>query len=294
MYDDTTGKATGVHIVDKETKESIKYFAPIIFLNASTVGSTAILLNSKSQRFPNGMGNDSGELGHNMMDHHYFAGASGKYSGMQDGYYQGRRPNGVYIPRYRNIDQASKTDAFLRGFGFQGEAHRDGWGRGTTEKGFGPEFKEAMTKPGDWTMIINGFGECLPYHENKMYLHPTKKDQWGLPLVVFDAEFKENELKMREQIKTDAAEMLEAGGLANVETFDEIGGVGKGIHEMGTARMGRDAKTSVLNKNNQIHAVPNVYVTDGACMTSSACVNPSITYMALTARAVDHAVKNVK
>jgi choline dehydrogenase-like flavoprotein len=294
MYDNGTGKATGVRIVDEETKESIEYFAPIIFLNASTVGSTSILLNSKSERFPNGMGNDSGELGHNMMDHHYFAGASGKYSGMQDGYYQGRRPNGVYIPRYRNIDEASNTDAFLRGFGYQGEAHRDSWGRGIAEQGFGPEFKEAMTKPGDWTMIINGFGECLPYHENKMYLHPSKKDQWGLPLVVFDAEFKENELQMREQIKTDAAEMLEAGGLNNVETFDEIGGVGKGIHEMGTARMGRDARTSVLNKYNQIHAVPNVYVTDGASMTSSACVNPSITYMALTARAVDHAVKNAK
>ena len=291
MYDDAAGRATGVRIVDEETNEHIEYFADIIFCNASTVGTASILMNSKSNRFENGMGNDSGELGHNIMDHHYFAGATGKYSGMQDGYYQGRRPNGIYIPRYQNIDEASTTDAFLRGFGYQGGASRDNWNRGTAEKGFGPEFKEAMTQPGDWTMLINGFGECLPYHENKMYHHKTKKDQWGLPLVVFDASFKENELKMRERIKNDAAEMLESGGITDIETFDKIGGVGKGIHEMGTARMGRDPKTSVLNGHNQIHAVPNVYVTDGACMTSSSCVNPSMTYMALTARAVDHAVK---
>ena len=294
MYDDTKGKAIGVRIVDEETKETIEYFADIIFCNASTVGSAAILLNSKSDRFPNGMGNDSGELGHNIMDHHYFAGASGTYTGLQDGYYQGRRPNGIYIPRYQNIDESSKTDAFLRGFGYQGGAQRESWGRGTAEKGFGAKFKDAMAKPGEWTMMINGFGECLPYHENRMYLHDTKKDQWELPIVVFDAEFKENELKMREQIKIDAAEMLEAGGLTKVETFDEIGGIGKGVHEMGTARMGRDPKTSVLNGNNQIHAVSNVYVTDGACMTSSSCVNPSITYMALTARAVNHAIKESK
>jgi len=294
LYDADKGKATGVRIVDEETKESIEYFADIIFCNASTVGSASILLNSTSERFPNGMGNDSGELGHNIMDHHYFAGASGKFFGMQDGYYQGRRPNGIYIPRYQNIDEASKTNEFLRGFGYQGGAHRESWGRGTAEKGFGPEFKNNMTQPGEWTMIINGFGECLPYHENKMYLHPIKKDQWGLPIVVFDAEFRANELKMREQMKSDAVDMLEAGGLTDIETYDQIGGVGKGIHEMGTARMGREAKTSVLNKNNQIHAVPNVYVTDGAAMTSSSCVNPSITYMALTARAANHAVKNSK
>ncbi len=291
VFDNETGKASGVRIIDEETKEVIEYFASIVFVNASTIASTSILLNSKSDRFPNGMGNDSGELGHNLMDHHYFSGASGTFSGMQDGYYQGRRPNGFYIPRYRNIDKASKTDAFLRGYGYQGSASRDEWSRGTAAKGFGADFKEAMMKPGDWQVIFNGFGECLPYHENKMYLHPTKKDQWGLPLVVFDAEFKENELKMREQIKVDAAEMLEAAGIQNVEVYDKIGALGKGIHEMGTARMGRDAKTSVLNANNQLHAVSNVYVTDGAAMTSSSCVNPSITYMALTARAVDHAVK---
>ena len=291
IFDAAQGKASGVRIIDEETKEASEYFADIIFCNASTVGSTALLLNSVSDRFPNGMGNDSGELGHNMMDHHYHAGARGRYTGLQDGYYQGRRPNGIYIPRYRNIDKASQTGDFLRGYGYQGGAQREDWSRGTAMKQFGPDFKEALTKPGEWKMALMGFGECLPYHENRMYLHQTKKDQWGLPLVVFDAEFKENELKMREKMKTDAAEMLEAGGLTDVEVFDNIGGVGKGIHEMGTARMGRDPKTSVLGEYNQIHAAPNVYVTDGACMTSSSCVNPSITYMALTARAADHAVK---
>jgi len=294
LYDDSTGKATGVRIIDEETKETTEYFADLIFCNASTVGSTSILMQSTSDRFPDGMGNDSGELGHNLMDHHYFAGAAGTFSGLKDKYYKGRRPNGIYIPKFRNIDRETHTDAFLRGYGYQGEARRVSWDRGTGQKGFGAEFKESLTQPGEWTMMMNGFGECLPYHENRLYLHPDKKDQWGLPLVVFDAEFRENELKMREQIKTDAAEMLEAGGIENVEIFDKIGGVGKGIHEMGTARMGRDPRTSVLNAHNQIHEVPNVYVTDGACMTSSSCVNPSLTYMALTARAVDHALKTKK
>ena len=294
LYDAKKGKATGVRIVDEETNETTEYFADIIFCNASTVGSTAILLNSISDRFPNGMGNDSGELGHNMMDHHFYAGASGTYSGMQDQYYEGRRPNGIYVPRYQNIDEATKTNAFSRGYGYQGGAQREGWNRGTNENAFGADFKDSLMKPGDWTMMLNGFGECLPYHENKMYLHKTKKDQWGLPLVVFDCEFKENELNMRKQMQIDAAEMLEAGGIKNIKTFDIVGALGKGIHEMGTARMGDDPKTSVLNKYNQLHAVSNVYVTDGSCMTSSACVNPSITYMALTARAVDHAIKESK
>ncbi|MEL6195409.1 MAG: GMC family oxidoreductase, partial [Bacteroidota bacterium] len=272
---------------DQETKEEMEFYADIIFCNASTVGSTAILLNSTSSRFPNGLGNDSGELGHNMMDHHYFVGAVGTYEGMLDKYYDGRRPNGVYIPRYRNIDKGSYTSDFLRGYGYQGGAERENWGRGGNANGYGADFKESLYKPGNWSVALNGFGECLPDHENRMYLHESKKDQWGLPLVVFDADFKENELAMRKQMKEDAAEMLEASGVKDIQTFDTIGGMGKGIHEMGTARMGRDPKTSVLNGHNQIHAVPNVYVTDGSCMTSSSCVNPSLSYMAFTARAVD-------
>ena len=293
IYDDEKGRATGVRVIDEKTKESTEYFAKIIFCNASTVGSTAILLNSISDRFPNGLGNDSGELGHNMMDHHYFIGAMGDYDGFEDQYYSGRRPNGVYIPRFRNINEATKTDAFLRGYGYQGAAARGNWSSGINRPEFGAGFKDSLFQPAPWSMFLNGFGECLPYHENTMSLHPDKKDKYGMPLLVFDCEFKENELEMRKQIQQDAAEMLEAAGIKNISTFDYIGGLGKGVHEMGTARMGRDPKTSVLNAFNQVHAAPNVFVSDGACMTSSSCVNPSITYMALTARAADHAVKEL-
>ena len=294
IFDEKTNRATGVRIIDAETKEVIGYKSKIVFCNASTMGSTAILLNSTSARFPNGMGNDSGELGHNIMDHHYRLGAMGSYEGMADQYYKGRRPNGIYIPRFRNLDDASKEKAFLRGFGYQGAASRSNWGTGTNGDGIGADFKDSLMKPGDWTMRLTGFGECLPYHENKVTLDPTQKDKWGIPTLNFDAEFKENEMKMREQIKIDAAEMLEAAGLKDVKIYDSMGGIGVGVHEMGTARMGRDPKTSVLNGNNQIHAVPNVFVTDGACMTSSSCVNPSITYMALTARAANFAISELK
>lgn len=293
IYNDEKGKATGVRVINEESKEATEYYAKIIFCNASTFGTTAILMNSKSKRFENGLGNDSGELGHNIMDHHYFVGAMGDYDGFEDQYYSGRRPNGIYIPKYRNINKATATTDFRRGYGYQGGAYREGWGAGGTQVGYGADFKDSLTKPGPWRMSINGFGEVLPRHENKVYQHATKTDKWGLPLLVFDCEFVENDLNMRKQMKADAAEMLEQAGLKDIETFDKIGGMGKGIHEMGTARMGRDPKTSVLNKYNQVHAAKNVFVTDGACMTSAACVNPSITYMALTARAVDHAVKEL-
>jgi choline dehydrogenase-like flavoprotein len=294
IFDDKTQRATGVRIIDAETNEAIEYKAKIIFCNASTMGSTAILLNSTSARFPNGMGNDSGELGHNIMDHHYRLGATGSYDGFEDSYYKGRRPNGIYIPRYSNLNAETKNPAFLRGFGFQGSASRGNWGGGVNGGGIGGDFKDSLMAPSGWGMTIIGFGECLPYHDNKVTLDTANKDKWGLPTLNFDAEFKQNEMKMREQIKTDAAEMLEAAGLKNVKTFDAMGGIGVGVHEMGTARMGRDPKTSVLNGNNQLHSVANVFVTDGACMTSSSCVNPSVTYMALTARAVDFAVKELK
>jgi choline dehydrogenase-like flavoprotein len=294
MFDEKTQRATGVRIIDAETNETIEYKAKIIFCNASTMGSTSILLNSTSSRFPNGMGNDSGELGHNIMDHHYRLGAMGSYEGFEDQYYKGRRPNGIYIPRYQNLNDSTKNPAFLRGFGFQGSGGRGNWGGGVNGGGIGADFKDNLMQPSGWGMTLVGFGECLPYHENKVTLDQTKKDKWGLPTLNFDAEFKQNEMKMREQMKIDAAEMLEAAGLKDVKTFDAMGGIGVGVHEMGTARMGRDPKTSVLNAHNQLHSVANVFVTDGACMTSSSCVNPSITYMALTARAVDFAVKEMK
>jgi len=294
IYDADSGKATGVKIIDSNTKEEMEFFSRIIFLNASAIASTAILLQSRSDQFPDGMGNDSGELGHNLMDHQLDVGAYGRFEGFEDKYYKGRRPNGVYIPRFRNLgDDTTRTD-YLRGFGYQGGAGRESWRRNVKELSYGENLKKDILEPGSWQMGLGGFGECLPYHENKMFLDYEKLDQWGLPTVTFDAEFKENEQLMRVDMKNSAAEMLEKAGLKDVRTFDDKIGMGLGIHEMGTARMGRDPKTSVLNAYNQIHTVPNVFVTDGAAMTSEGCQNPSLTYMALTTRACDYAVKELK
>ena len=290
LYDEATQKAKGVRVIDALSKEVLEFNAKIIFICASSMASTAILLNSKSNRFPNGLGNDSGELGHNIMDHQLGSGASGSYEGFEDQYYTGRRPNGFYIPRFRNIGGKKDTVDFLRGYGYQGGAGRNDWSAAVAELGYGEAYKKALLKPGKWTVGMGGFGEVLPYHENRMYLNYDKVDQWGLPKIVFDAEFKENEKKMKEDWKVQAAEMLENAGCKQVEIFDSNAPIGKGIHEMGTARMGHDPKTSVLNKYNQVHSVPNVFVTDGAFMTSSGTQNPSLTYMAFTARAVHHAV----
>lgn len=292
VFDPATQKATGVRVRDAVTLEDIEYFAPVVFVCASAIASTALLMNSKSDRFPNGLGNDSGELGHNLMDHHFRAGASGVWEGDLDRYFYGRRANGIYVPRYRNVGD-DKRD-YLRGFGYQGGGGRQGWERNVAELSFGAELKEELTEPGPWTMGLGGFGETLPYHENRMWLDPEKRDKWGLPLVIFDAEFRDNEKKMRVDMMEDAREMLETAGLKNVQVVNGESYPGTAIHEMGTARMGRDPKTSVLNGNNQVHAVKNVFVTDGACMTSASCVNPSLTYMALTARAVDFAVAEMK
>ena len=295
VYDDKLKKASGVKVIDAETKEELYFEADIIFNCASTIASTAILMQSKSKRFPNGLGNDSGELGHNLMDHHMGAGAYGEIDNFEDKYYKGRRPNGIYIPRFRNLGDKATKKNFLRGYGYQGSAKRRGGIPANIEElGYGKEYKDALLKPGKWSMGFGGFGECLPYHENKMTLDYDKKDEWGLPTVTFDAEWKENEMEMRKDMKQQAVEMLEKTGFKNIQAFDNLAAPGIAIHEMGTARMGRDPKTSILNKHNQIHTVPNVYVTDGSCMTSSACQNPSLTYMALTARAVDHAVKQFK
>jgi choline dehydrogenase-like flavoprotein len=251
-------------------------------------------MQSTSDRFPNGMGNDSGELGHNLMDHHFRLGANASVEGFEDKYYTGRRPNGIYIPRFRNIGGATNRKDFIRGYGYQGGASRGDWTQIVSEMAYGAGLKEAVMQPGGWQIGINGFGETLPYHDNKMYLDYDKKDEWGLPTVTFDADIKENEKIMRKDIMNQAAEMFDAAGFKNIQTFDKGYSMGLGIHEMGTARMGRDPKTSVLNKYNQLHAVSNVYVTDGSGMTSAGNTNPSLTYMALTARAVDHAVKELK
>ena len=295
IYDENQGKATGVRLIDSETGEMMEYFSRIIFCNASTLSTTRILLNSISSRFPKGMGNDSGELGHNLMDHTYRIGAMGTFEGFEDRYYMGRRPNGIYIPRYWNIDENTKSDKFVRGFGYQGGASRPGWGRGANMDSFGADFKDSLiSDPGPWEFFITGFAECLPYHDNKVTLDTDNLDKWGQPTLAIDCDWKENELALNKQIEEDAVEMLERAGLANIVGFNNHHEPGFGIHEMGTARMGRDPKTSVLNATNQIHTVKNVFVTDGACMTSNSCVNPSLTYMALTARAVDHAISELK
>jgi choline dehydrogenase-like flavoprotein len=291
IYDKENKRAKGIRILDAETMKTEDYFAKIIFLNASTLGTTFILLNSVSDVFPDGLGNTSGQVGHNLMDHHYGVGAYGDYDGFQDQYFYGRRPNGIYIPRFRNINEKTKRNDYIRGFGYQGGAGR---GHAWNGDGVGAEFKEKLLEAGDWSFGVGSWGEHLPYYENKVTLNRNKKDKWGMPTLDIDCEFKENEKTMRKDMMNSGAEMLEKAGIKNVGTYDNMPAPGFCIHEMGTARMGRDKKTSVLNGFNQMHDVKNIFITDGSCMTSSACQNPSITYMALTARAVDYAVGELK
>lgn len=296
IYDPSQKKATGVRIIDAETNETHEFFSKIIFLCASALGSTQILMNTVSDAFPDGLGSSSGELGHNLMDHHFRCGASGRYDGFHDKFYKGRRPGGVYIPRFRNVDKASERTDYVRGFGYQGSASRENWMRNISELSatIGAEAKEMLMHPGSWRMGLTAFGECLPYHENKVVINREVTDKWGLPTLTMDCEFKENEKIMRKDMMDSAAEMMEAAGFIEVETYDRASYPGLGIHEMGTARMGTSSKNSVLNKNNQVWDAPNVFVTDGACMTSAGCQNPSLTYMALTARAADFAVQELK
>lgn len=295
IYDDELKKAIGVVVIDTLTHELFTFYAKIIFLNASTIASAAILLNSKSERFPNGLGNDSLQIGHNLMDHHSSAGAYGVHTGYLDKYYKGRRPAGFLIPRYRNLKNKKSELSFLRGYNLQGHGERQEWqDRSYNLTGFGKDFKEQLTKPGPWTVWMGGWGECLPYYDNQVNLDYTKLDQWGLPTVNINFSFKENEALMMEDIKETAGAILADAGFINIETFNYHKPGGSTVHEMGTARMGRDPKTSVLNEFNQMHSIKNIFVTDGSCMTSSSCQNPSLTYMALTARACDYAFKLLK
>ena len=250
------------------------------------------MMNSATDIWPDGLGSSSGELGHNIMDHHYMLGAQGTFDGYEDKYYYGRRANGFYIPRFANLNGDKRN--FLRGYGFQGSASRQGWSRDIAELNIGGDFKEALTGPGGWSIGATGFGEILPYHDNKITLDKDVKDKWGLPVLAMDAGLKENELSMRKDIIKEIVAMFEMAGVKNITTWDKDYAIGQGIHEMGTARMGKDSKTSVLNEHNQVWDALNVFVTDGAAMTSSACQNPSLTYMALTARAVDYAVDEMK
>jgi len=286
-YDEASGKATGVVIIDKETKQEHVFTADVIFLNASAIASAAILMKSGD------WANESDQLGRNIMDHHYQLGAGSDVEGMEDMYFKGRRANGIYIPQFANRKGGTPYDNFIRGFGYQGGAHRDGYGRGVAEMDYGADFKHRMMTPGPWKMGIYAFGEMLPDADNRMELG-AELDQWGLPKIVFHTELKENELAMRPAMKAAAAEMLERAGFKNVHEYENYDyHVGLGIHEMGTARMGNDPRTSVLDKHNRVHAAKNIYVTDGAAMTSSGTVNPSLTYMAMTVRAVEHYVQTL-
>ncbi|MEM8766183.1 MAG: GMC family oxidoreductase [Pseudomonadota bacterium] len=293
-HDPATGRVRAVQVIDTLSGARRTVRGKLIFLCASAIGSAQILLNSKSEAHPNGLANGSGALGRYLMDHTYGAGARGIFAGYEDFYPRGSRPNGIYIPRYRNLRDDEELP-FLRGYGYQGSASRLGWqSMARLTPGFGAEFKASLREPGPWIMSIGGFGECLPNAENRMTLHPAKVDRYGIPLVSFDFRWSENELAIIEQIQLDAREMLAAAGAKEISTYNAEKVGGSAIHEMGTARMGRDPADSVLNAFNQAHEVPNLFVTDGAAMTSSSCVNPSITYMALTARAVDYAVTQLK
>lgn len=291
VHDPKTGKATGVRVIDSNTRQTKTYEAKVIFLCASTIGTTQILLNSRSEANPNGLGNSSDMLGRYLMDH-FAGGAMGTYPGFEDRYYRGRRPTGFYVPRFRNVTESAD---FLRGFGYQGGVMRRGWkGPWQAGAGIGASAKEKARKPGGWVVYLGGFGEMLPHRDNRITLHATKTDKWGIPQVHIECIHRENEIKMGQQMTVDAAEMIKKAGGTVVSSSEERGTPGLGIHEMGTACMGKDPKASVLNKYNQLHDVPNLFVTDGAAMASGGCQNPSITYMALSARAAHHASEFLK
>jgi len=292
LFDADTRRAKGVSVIDAETGEQIEFHSKLVFLNASTLGSTQILLQSACPEFPDGLANSSGVLGHYLMDHHAGIGANAGYSGLQDSFYYGQRPASVYIPRFRNLRENERE--YIRGFTFENYTGRQDWTRGFQQPGLGADWKEGLTRPGDWTAYFEAYGETLPEYRNHAFLHPDKKDKWGLPLLSISMEYGENEMKMRKDMQATALEMLEASGMDWVSPFDYEAAPGFVIHEMGTARMGHDPQTSVLNRWNQAHDIPNLFVTDGACMASSPPQNPSLTYMALTARACDYAVKALK
>ena len=291
LYDRDRKRATGVRVLDAVSDQTTDYRAKVVFLCASTLNSTWLLLRSATDVWPGGLGSSSGELGHNLMDHHFRCGAEGRLEGLEDKYVYGRRPTGFYIPRYRNL-HGEKRD-YLRGFGYQGGAGRDGWGRAVAELGVGGDFKDAAATPGPWTIGGTAFGEMLPNHANMVSLDAAKQDKWGLPVLKIDCATGENERLMRRDMIADMVEMLERTGVKDVKPYDGEYFPGMGIHEMGTARMGTSPRNSVLNAHNQVWDAPNVFVTDGSAMASTACQNPSLTYMALTARAADHAVREL-
>jgi glucoside 3-dehydrogenase (cytochrome c) catalytic subunit len=292
IWDESKHKATGVRVIDAETMESVEYFAPVIFLNASALNTTKIMLQSTSRTFPNGFANSSGVLGHYLMDHYSGPGVAAGYDILKDQYYFGQRSTSVYVPRYQNLFKHDRK--FRRGYAYEVYVTRADWTRGYNSPGTGAEWKDSLSEPGDWHAAMYAFGECLPDYKNHVRLDESKKDKWGLPVLKVEMEYGENELAMKDDMINDAKEMLATANPIWTADVSAPAVPGMTIHEMGTARMGNDPKTSVLNKHNQCHDAPNVFVTDGACMVSTACQNPSLTYMALTARACDYAVQQLK
>lgn len=290
IYDDQQGKATGVRVVDTNTKETTEYYADIIFVNAATLNTNLLLLNSVSNRFPNGLGNDSGTLGKYVAFHNYRGRVNAFMDGFDDKYYYGRRPNAGYMPRFRNLKK-QETD-FLRGYAMYINAAREGWAR--PSEGFGAEWKDQLQAPGRWSMFVLGMAETIPKETNTVTLSQTQQDAWGMPQLVTNIEYDDNDEKLIADFHVQAAEMLDKAGFKDISLVDTQQAPGLDIHEMGGCRMGRDPKTSMLNEWNQLHACKNVFVTDGACMTSVSTQNPSLTFMALTARAVDHAVREMQ
>jgi choline dehydrogenase-like flavoprotein len=292
LYDRDAARATGVEVLDAQTRQTLTFTSRIVFLCASTLNSAWVLMNSATDVWPDGLGSRSGELGHNLMDHQSRAGASGRVEGFEDRYLYGRRANGFYVPRFRNL--FGDRRGYLRGFGYQGGSGRGGWEQGVAELGVGAAMKQALTEPGPWAIGMATFGEILPNHANRISVDRSTRDAWGLPVLAIDCATGENERRMRVDMINDAAEILEAAGVKDVATFDMGYHFGQSSHEMGAARMGRDPRTSVLNGHNQVWDARNVLVTDGACMASASCVNPSLTYMALTARAARFAIDALK
>jgi choline dehydrogenase-like flavoprotein len=297
-YDDASGKISAVHVIDTKTRERSKYTAKIFFLCASTIASTQLLMNSKSEAFPNGLANHSGALGHYMMDHTLGMSGMGIFLDDMDSYYFGNRPTGLYIPRFRNLDGQDEDADFVRGYGYQTATFRTNWQTGFNTKGFGVDLKENLRKPGPWVFALVGFTECLPQKSNRMFLS-DKLDSYGMPQVAFEMKWSDNEVNLRQDAAKQAKRILRAAGAAFAIETDEgntretMSLPGEGIHEMGTARMGDDPNEAVLNKWNQAHGINNLFVTDGSFMTSASCVNPSLTYMAFTARACQYAVKQL-
>lgn len=296
-YDPKTKRVSGVRTVNIKTKTPQTLTARVVFLNAGTIPTSMILLNSKSDSFKTGLANSSGQLGHNLMDHIIGGRAFGIMPGNEDKYHFGRRPNGIYIPRFRNHTEPGA--GFLRGFGYQGRAYRGSWGHKIGSSGIGAAYKNANKTPGPWGVSLVGFGEILPNFDNHVRLHPSKTDKWGFPVPILDAKHGPNEKSIIRQAALDSRAMLEAAGCTHIDSADpddmeNLSPPGNGIHEMGTARMGHDPKTSVLNKWNQSHDVANLFITDGSFMTSAGCQNPSLGYMAFSARAADHAAKLMK